>query len=589
LKDIRLIEIPSRWVFAGCCVVALLIGALPSPLSTHFIVLELFLTIGALFLFGSIRYRISNNALTYGALLIIFATFYPHSSIQKEINSGGLGPFLYHTTPHLFSLSYMEKLLHADTMLFILGLTFFVSVIAQTRMLEAISMRILRFTHGQVFKTVAIIITLVAIASGIMDGVSMIGLTIRVLVFILIMAKIDSIHVEYIVMISVIVTTVCGIWMAYGEPPNLIIKSNLGLPDSFFLLYTMPLAVVTLILVVVSLYRRLAHVLIPMNELDLLERHIADIRFYQVQRMGKMIEPDLALHAYDDRLGDKREAVWALYHEGHYPIEAMILAGIDPAMVLSWIEAFLGPQWGEPLYAYYLSRSEGTLGGDSLKPVAAHLTTIERQRKRAAFWSQIAFIPFIALLVLHAASHTIPLFLSSAVGFFVAAIGMLPYPQIKRRMFHDAVHEYKEYLFLFPLFLSISMLAAVGFFDVLKGGVTEGVALIGVIPVAEIQFILSALLSAVLDNNVVADFASRAIVGMPDLFLFAAAQIAGYATGGGLTHIGSAQSVIAYAYILRHINRDFTPFLWVRAVWKLIGVITLVLMGVLYLIAKGVG
>ena len=33
----------------------------------------------------------------------------------------------------------LDELIHADTMLFILGLTFFVSVIAQTRMLEGVT------------------------------------------------------------------------------------------------------------------------------------------------------------------------------------------------------------------------------------------------------------------------------------------------------------------------------------------------------------------------------------------------------------------------------------------------------------------
>ena len=40
---------------------------------------------------------------------------------------------------HLLSFHGLDDLIHADTMLFILGLTFFVSVIAQTRLLEGIT------------------------------------------------------------------------------------------------------------------------------------------------------------------------------------------------------------------------------------------------------------------------------------------------------------------------------------------------------------------------------------------------------------------------------------------------------------------
>ncbi|MGH8008370.1 MAG: hypothetical protein ACREQ3_15350, partial [Candidatus Binatia bacterium] len=172
-----------------------------------------------------------------------------------------------------------------------------------------------------------------------------------------------------------------------------------------------------------------------------------------------------------------------------------------------------------------------------------------------------------------------------AAGFAVAFLGIAPHAKMRRLALHDAAHEYKEYLFLFPLFLSITMLTAVGFFDQMRTAIEQGVEAIGHAHIAVIQFIGSGLLSAILDNNVVADFASRAIDGMAHMFVFAAAQIAGYATGGSLTHIGSAQSVVAFAYILRHIDPHFTPLSWVKAMWKLILTISLALIVALYLIA----
>ena len=45
---------------------------------------------------------------------------------------------------HLLSFHGLDDLIHADTMLFILGLTLFVSVIAQTRLLEGITFFLLR-------------------------------------------------------------------------------------------------------------------------------------------------------------------------------------------------------------------------------------------------------------------------------------------------------------------------------------------------------------------------------------------------------------------------------------------------------------
>src|SRR6185436_14884189 len=113
----------------------------------------------------------------------------------------------------------LDSLIHADTMLFILGLTLFVAVIAQTRILEAITFSLLRKNKGAILPTVLAVTAVVALASGILDGVSMIGLTIRTLVIILLLASAPIGAIRYAVMVCTVVTTVCGMWLAYGEPP----------------------------------------------------------------------------------------------------------------------------------------------------------------------------------------------------------------------------------------------------------------------------------------------------------------------------------------------------------------------------------
>ena len=90
--------------------------------------------------------------------------------------------------------------------------------------------------------TVIAVTAVVAFASGILDGVSMIGLTIRTLVIIMLLAAAPIAEVRYSVMVCTTVTTVCGIWLAYGEPPNLIMKANLypHIDNAFFLRYCAP-------------------------------------------------------------------------------------------------------------------------------------------------------------------------------------------------------------------------------------------------------------------------------------------------------------------------------------------------------------
>ena len=142
----------------------------------------------------------------------------------------------------------------------------------------------------------AVTTRLVAIASGIIGGVSMIGLTIRILMIILFLARCDVRDVIYAVMVSTVVTTVAGSWLAYGEPPNLIMNANLypHLNDAFFLLYCAPLAFASYVVVVLSLRRRFRHRLVHVEELDVLDVHAADVRFLQATRHGEGAHGDRA-------------------------------------------------------------------------------------------------------------------------------------------------------------------------------------------------------------------------------------------------------------------------------------------------------
>jgi hypothetical protein len=88
-----------------------------------------------------------------------------------------------------------------------------------------------------------------------------------------------------------------------------------------------------------------------------------------------------------------------------------------------------------------------------------------------------------------------------------------------------------------------------------------------------------------LDNNVVADFAARPLHDLPvDLIhYFAMAQIAGYALGGCWTHVGCAQSVVAYSFVQRTVDEKFTPFDWIRMMTPTLTILFVVLTFMIYL------
>ena len=98
-----------------------------------------------------------------------------------------------------------------------------------------------------------------------------------------------------------------------------------------------------------------------------------------------------------------------------------------------------------------------------------------RAQKIAAF----ALLPFFALLIVHGLVNDVPLFLASFAGFAAALPGIFTLPRTRGLALHEAHLEYAEYYFLFPLFLSITLLTSAGFFDVMQTLVVRGIDVLG--------------------------------------------------------------------------------------------------------------
>src|SRR5262249_53967312 len=215
---------------------------------------------------------------TYGMMLVIVATFsrLATSTWHVEIAQRGWVAWAGH---HLLTFSGLDDLLHADTMLFILGLTLMVAVIAQTRVLEGLTFFLLRRYRGLVLPRIVAVTAFVAVASAVVGGVSMIGLTIRTFVIVLMLAAAPIAAIRFAVMLCTAVTTICGVWTAYGEPPNLIMKANLHplLTNAFFLYYGVPVAVVSYLMVAWHLRGRLAGQRIDLQERGVIDANAEDV------------------------------------------------------------------------------------------------------------------------------------------------------------------------------------------------------------------------------------------------------------------------------------------------------------------------
>ncbi|HEX5037301.1 MAG TPA: SLC13 family permease [bacterium] len=595
LPENVIVELSSLKFLIGCFLAAfgILLAGYFQELPQWLLAAEVFITILGLFVLGSAKYRLDKNALTYGMGLVIFATFWdlwwPTSGLKASIASQGasaLWPFLRH---YFLTLEGLDHLVHADTMLFILGLTLFVCVIAQTRLLESISFSVLRKNAGKVLPTVAILTGVVAFASGILDGVSMIGLMIRILVTILFLAKVRDEGVVFMVIVSTVITTVCGMWLAYGEPPNLIMKANLHphLDNAFFIRFCLPVAVGSYLIVLWNLRKRLKGKKVRTEELDILDTHTADVRFLQASRHGEVLIPTEFVDHHKDLLGLQLEALEKRLHRGEPLGLSMVHENVPKKTREKLLGLFLAENLASDLDDHYVHTAKANKPdetNEASSKIARMLKSMRRQRLKAQWVGGLAFVPFIGLLVAHAVHHELPLFWASFAGFAVALLGIMAIPKMRRLALTEARHEYKEYLFLLPLFFSITLLQRAGFFDELSNLLHAGIEFLGTSHIAYLQFTGAAFLSAILDNNVVADFASHALHGLElgTLHLFSMAQIAGYAAGGCWTHIGSAQSVVAYAFIQREVDKRYTPVQWMKAMTPVILEIFLLMTVVVY-------
>ncbi len=598
--DRPVIELPSRAFVLSCATVALVMlvaGRAWQP-PVWLLAAEIFATIIGLFAFGSFRYRIHKNALTYGMALVILATFFgiawPGSHVREQIAAEGWWAWLPFLRHHLLTWHGLDNLVHADTMAFILGLTFFVAVIAQTRLLETITFALLRRYQGYVLPTVISVTGVVAFSSGILDGVSMIGLTIRTLVIIMFLASAPVGTVRYAVMVCTVVTTVCGMWLAYGEPPNLIMKANLIAPtgesyltNGFFLRYCLPPAIASYLVIAWNLRKRVGRARVDLEGMDVLDANAESIRFLQAARHGEVLTPIEILESEEAALGETlSERVRERIHHGETLGAAMVLENVPETLRWRILGEYVSEDLAESLDRHYVNAIAGDEAGArrTEEEIREAMRGLTPQRVHAQRMGIAGLVVFVAFLVWHAWDHRIPLFVASLSGFAVSLVGILRIPRMVRLALHEARVEFAEYYFLFPLFFSITLLTHVGFFEQFQELLKTGIERAGHGHVAFAQFLGCTVLSALLDNNVVADFGSRAILGLEVavIHLFAMAQIAGYATGGCWTHIGSAQSVVAFAFIRRDVDEEFTPVAWIKEMTPVIVEVAVVLTAIIY-------
>jgi len=312
------------------------------------------------------------------------------------------------------------------------------------------------------------------------------------------------------------------------------------------------------------------------------------VRFLQAQRHGEVLSPVEFIEEHVAVVAACEESLLQRLRQGEPLGAALVAEGVKEDVRKKLLAAFVAGELAEPLDQHYVAavRGDRAAADRADDPVEAALAETRKRRIRAQQIGGLAFVPFIGLLLWHALDHEVRLFWASFSGFAVAMLGIGSLPRMRRLALHEARLEFAEYYFLFPLFLSITLLQVAGFFDHLQVLLKQGIEVLGTSHVAWIQFAAATGLSAILDNNVVADFAARALKGLRVdwMHFFAMAQIAGYALGGCWTHVGCAQSVVAFAFVRRNIDEHYTPFQWIRLMTPILSVLFVVLSAAVYLV-----
>ena len=184
---------------------------------------------------------------------------------------------------------------------------------ADPRCSKGVTFVLLRRNRGAILPTVIAVTAVVAVASGILGGVSMIGLTIRTLVIILMLAAAPMAAIRY---------ADHGLHrrhddlrrlLAYGEPPNLIMKANLD-PRPRRTRSFSPTARrwrSSAISVVALAARQTAARASGSTSttMDVLDANAEDVRFLQATRHGEVLTPVELVEGHAAILGGRAGSV----------------------------------------------------------------------------------------------------------------------------------------------------------------------------------------------------------------------------------------------------------------------------------------
>ena len=359
--------------------------------------------------------------------------------------------------------------------------------------------------------------------------------------------------------------------------------------NAFFLFYGAPVAIASYLVVAWQLRRRLGGPRVDLDNMDVIDANAEDVRFLQATRHGEVMTPVELVEGHAADLGEPGPT-------GHRaPAQRRVARPRDDPGGRSGADA---PRccWDTSSARSLPTASTATTctmppgefeeAFHAEQAVDEVLAAMAQVRQRAQKIGAFALVPFFGMLIVHAVyneraavpgvvrRHSSPRCLASRASRKMRALAL-----------REARQEYAEYYFLFPLFLSITLLTSAGFFDVMQSLVAARHRDARPGACRRSRSFWAARFcrrSSTTTSWPILRPAACTASTSAVLHFFAMAQIAGYALGGCWTHIGCAQSVVAYAFIQRDVDEHYTPVQWIREMTPIVVQTFVVLTALIY-------
>ena len=241
-------------------------------------------------------------------------------------------------------------------------------------------------------------------------------------------------------MVCTAVTTICGVWLAYGEPPNLIMKANLVSASRQRLLpaaTALPAAVASYLVIAWQLRGKLG------GQRDRSRQHGRHRR----QRRGRAVSAGVAARRSDDadrtRSRATRRISAAARAAGARAAAQRRVARprADPRGRVASRRAGCCSATSSATNSRTASTATtcSTTPGSTRRRSAPNWRSTKCSRpwrtvrRRAQKIGALALVPFVALLVVHGIDHEVPLFLASFAGVLRRAAGHRAHSEDARR------------------------------------------------------------------------------------------------------------------------------------------------------------